>query len=64
MMDSDKVLALLRVQHSEEQAERDFLRIRELRDAIYKAHRYLETSHNPKDKEVAEMLLNALIGKK
>lgn len=63
-MDSEKVLALLRVQHSEEQAEHDFLRIRELKEAILEAHQYLDNSYNPKDKEIAEMLLAAFLGKK
>lgn len=58
------LLAQLRLQQYDETAEHDFLRVRELKDAIYKAYEYLENSYNPKDKEVAEMLLAAFLGKK
>lgn len=53
----------LRLQSMDAQAEHDFLRIRELKAAMFKAHQYLVKSSNPKDWEVAEMLLKTLLGK-
>lgn len=61
---SENLLDDLRLQWADEQSEHDFLRIRELKAAMFKAYQHLENSPNPKDREVAAMLLKTLLGER